>query len=39
MRYFPSKFSKENLILLNIVKEVLENLRDLLPLTIRQVFY
>jgi len=39
MRYFLLKFSKKNSELLGIVKGVFKNLRDLSPLTVRQIFY
>ena len=39
MRYFPMKFQKKTMMLLNVVKGILENSRDLLPLTVRQIFY
>jgi len=39
MRYFPIKFQKKNIQLLNTIKEILKNLEDFLPLTVRQLFY
>jgi hypothetical protein len=39
MRYFPLKFSKKSLQILALVKDVLKNNEDLLPLTVRQIFY
>lgn len=39
MRFFPHKFNKKSLKLLHIVKSVLENLKKLLPLGVRTIFY
>lgn len=39
MRYFPHNFKGRNLKLLEIVKKILENLKDVLPLGVRQIFY
>ena len=39
MRYFPLKFSKKSLQVLAIVKGILQSNKDLLPLTLRQIFY
>jgi hypothetical protein len=39
MRYFQIKFSRKNLELLKVVKEIIQTQKDLLPLTVRQIFY
>ena len=39
MRFYIVKFSRKNFELLRVVKGILESLRDLLPVTVRQVFY
>jgi len=39
MRYFPHRFQRKSLELLSIVKTVLDNLKGLLPLGVRQIFY
>ena len=39
MRYFPLKFHKESLVLLDKVKGIFNEMADLCPLTVRQIFY
>ena len=39
MRYFSHKFQKKSLYLLDLVKMIFKKYQNMLPLTIRQVFY
>jgi len=39
LRYFPHKFNRKSIRVLSLVKEIFERYRNLLPLTLRQIFY